>query len=235
MRRQVLFPILMGLLGFGLLALLFNRHGGTVFGIPDDSFASLLVLSCWALFLVGGVLASGRVGEIVRNLVIWAVILLALSAIYLYRYNLQEFGAEMTAGLIPGLPVTRTGLNGATQVILHKTQSGHFETMGSVDGRRVRFLIDTGASQVVLSYRDAQAVGIDVSKLAFNQTVQTANGQAKAAPTRLASVALGPIRREDIRASVSAPGMLDESLLGMNFLGTLTSLRMNRDMLVLQD
>ena len=235
MRRRYVFPLVMGVLGGALVLLLFNRRNGLVFGIPDDTFASAAALTAWAAVLAAGVLSSGRIREIARNMTIWVVALLALSTLYVYRYDLQEAGARLTAGLIPGLPITRTGLNGATEVILQKTKSGHFEATAWVDGHRVNFLIDTGASTVVLTYRDAGNIGLDPAKLSFTQTVQTANGNAKAAFVNLDSIALGPIERDNVRASVSAPGMLDQSLLGMDFLETLTSFQMSRDMLVLQD
>ncbi len=235
MHRRYVFPLVLGVLGVALVLLLFNRRNGLVFGMPEDTFASAAALSAWAAVLAAGVLSSGRIREIVRNMMIWVVALLALSALYIYRYDLQEAGARLTAGLIPGLPITRTGLNGATEVILQKTKSGHFEATAWVDGHRVNFLIDTGASTVVLSYRDAYDIGLDPKKLSFTQTVLTANGKARAASVELARIRLGPIERKHVRASVSAPGMLDQSLLGMDFLETLTSFQMSRDMLVLQN
>ena len=233
--RRYGFPIVMGLLGAALALLLFNRRNGFVLGVPDDAFASAAVLTAWAGVLAASIVASSRIREIARNTTIWIVAIMALSTIYVYRYDLQEVGARLTAGLIPGLPMTRTGLNGATQVLLEKTKSGHFETDASINGHRVNFLIDTGASTVVLTYRDAERIGLDPSKLSFTQMVSTANGKAKAAAVKLDSIALGPIERDNIRASVSAPGMLDQSLLGMDFLETLTSFQMSRDVLVLQD
>lgn len=235
MHRRYVFPLVMGVLGGALVLLVFNRRNGLVFGIPDDTFASAAALTAWAAVLAAGVLSSGRLREIARNMTIWVVALLALSTLYIYRYDLQEAGARLTAGLIPGLPITRTGLNGATEVILQQTKSGHFEARAWVNGHPVNFLIDTGASTVVLSYSDAENIGLAPGKLSFTQTVLTANGKAKAASVRLDKITLGPIERDNVRASVSAPGMLGQSLLGMDFLETLTSFQMSRDMLVLQD
>ncbi|TPW31287.1 retropepsin-like aspartic protease family protein [Pararhizobium mangrovi] len=235
MHRGILFPVLMALIGAALVLLLANHESGTVFGIRDDAFAAVVALSAWAAVLAAGIVSSGRFGEIVRHLAIWAVALLALSTAYLYRYDLQSVGARLTAGLIPGMPITRTSLNGAAEVVLHTTENGHFETTADVDGHWLHFLIDTGASRIMLSYSDARRIGIDTRSLDFSQAIQTANGKAKAAPITIGTISLGPIRRHDIDASVSAPGTLTQSLLGMNFLGTLTSIRMNRDVLVLRD
>lgn len=235
MRRSYLLPLLLGLLGAALVLLIFNRGSGYTLGIPNPAFASTVALGAWAAVLAAGIINAGRLGELARNLMIWVLAILALSTVYIYRYDLQQVGARLTAGLIPGLPVTRTGINGATEVILHKSGSGHFETTAWVNGHRIHFLIDTGASRIVLAYHDAIAIGIDPGALSFTQMVTTANGDAKAAAIQLQEIELGPIRREDVEASVSAPGVLGESLLGMNFLETLTSLQMSRDVLVLRD
>ncbi|MGN6550339.1 MAG: retropepsin-like aspartic protease family protein [Pararhizobium sp.] len=235
MRRSLIFPVLIGILGTALVLLVFNNGGGRTFGIANDAFASTIALGAWAAVLAAGIIHSGRIGEFARNMMIWLFAILALTAVYIYRYDLQEFGARMTAGLIPGLPVTRTGLNGVTEIILHKSGDGHFKTIAWVNGHPVHFLVDTGASQIVLSYQAAQAIGLKPKTLSFTQTITTANGKAKAAAVVLHDVALGPIHRDEIDASVSAPGMLDESLLGMNFLETLSSLQMSRDVLILHD
>ncbi|MNL56771.1 hypothetical protein D3C87_1802890 [compost metagenome] len=63
----------------------------------------------------------------------------------------------------------------------------------------------------------------------------TANGPAMAAPVRLDEIAIGPISRRNVRAMVAQDGMLDESLLGMSFLSTLSSLNMQTDELRLRD
>jgi len=96
-------------------------------------------------------------------------------------------------------------------------------------------LVDTGASRVALSYEDAVKLGLDPDKLAYTQSVLTANGEARAAPVTLSEVAIGPIVRKDIKAMVTEEGKLDQSLLGMSFLSTLDFLQMQTDELRLRD
>jgi aspartyl protease family protein len=92
-----------------------------------------------------------------------------------------------------------------------------------VNGAPVAMLVDTGASTVVLRPSDARLAGVDVDKLNYSVPVQTANGTAYTAAVRLRDVSIGPIHVDTVDALVARPGVLNESLLGMNFLRRLRS------------
>ncbi len=229
--------ILLTILAAGLAFLIFNHDAGQTFGLANDDFGHLVQLSALAVLLASGVLAGrrGRAGEVLRNIAVWLLIALVLVAGYLYRNDLHQFAARITAGLIPGSPVVMTTSEGGDEVVIYRGRGGHFQAQVSVDGKTVPMLVDTGASAVVLSYDDAARLGLDPQNLDYTVRVQTANGEALAAPVRLDAVAIGPIERRDIRALVAADGRLDESLLGMSFLSTLGSLQMQTDQLKLRD
>ena len=108
---------------------------------------------------------------------------------------------------------------GAAQ--LTKDDDGHFWAQASVDGKAVRFLVDTGATAVSLSMADAQRLGIDTSKLNYDYNVITADGRTRAASVKLASVAIAGARVRDVDALVIEKG-LENSLLGMSYLGRLS-------------
>jgi aspartyl protease family protein len=118
-------------------------------------------------------------------------------------------------------------------VIVNRRLSGEFAIAGRVNGARVTFLFDTGASAVVLTADDARRAGVDASRLAFDVPVATANGAAMAAEVRLDQIAVGPIVMRNVSALVARHGALDESLLGMSFLERLKSYTVERDRLVL--
>jgi len=101
-----------------------------------------------------------------------------------------------------------------------------------VDGEPVRFLVDTGASDVVLSPADARRIGFDPAQMSFTRTYNTANGLVQGAPVRLGAVEVGPIRIEDVRASVNGADMR-RSLLGMSFLSRLGGYEVSEDALTL--
>jgi aspartyl protease family protein len=104
----------------------------------------------------------------------------------------------------------------------------------AVNGQSMTLLVDTGASTVVLRPADAERAGIDTADLTYTVPVQTANGTTHAAPARLRSLAIGPLRVRDINALVVPPGSLKENLLGMSFLRRLRSYEFSKDFLTLR-
>ena len=95
-------------------------------------------------------------------------------------------------------------------------QRGHFWVDAAVNGAPVRFMVDTGASSVVLTLADAAAAGYGHGNLTFNIAMSTANGRARAAPIKLREVRLGQLAISDVQALVAEN--LNTSLLGMTFL-----------------
>src|SRR5208337_1538859 len=102
------------------------------------------------------------------------------------------------------------------EVTINRRFSGEFAVAARVDGARVTFLFDTGASMVVLTAADARKAGIDTRGLAFDD-----------------QVAVGPILMRNVPALVARPGALEESLLGMSFLERLKSYTVERGRLIL--
>ena len=108
--------------------------------------------------------------------------------------------------------VDGTGL--AASVVLERDRSGHYVAEGSINGRPVTFLVDTGATDVAVSEKMARALGLEFGP---RITVMTAAGQVGAWVTRLDRVSLGPVERFNVRATIT-PGLDDAALLGMSFL-----------------
>jgi aspartyl protease family protein len=106
-------------------------------------------------------------------------------------------------------------------VSIDKDRNGHFQTEARVDGSYLDFMVDTGATVIALKERDAARIGIRPAPGDFTANVSTANGPAKAARARLASIEIGGVRVRDVDALVMPDGMLDQNLLGMAFLSRL--------------
>lgn len=128
-------------------------------------------------------------------------------------------------------PVAAAVDDGAAQIV--KGADGHFWAEAKVDGRAVRFLIDTGATAVALSQTDAKRLGIDTKGLDYSYKVMTASGQTRAAKVQLASVSVAGAKVRDVDALVIESG-LETSLLGMSYLGRLSSFQATPRALILR-
>ncbi len=101
--------------------------------------------------------------------------------------------------------------------------AGHFWTDADIDGAHIsRVLIDTGATFVVLSSRDAAAAGVTPEPSEFTHTISTANGMARVARMKLGYVRVGDLTIRDVDALVAQKGAMGNSLLGMSFLSKLS-------------
>jgi aspartyl protease family protein len=111
---------------------------------------------------------------------------------------------------------------------------GHYIFEAQVNGAALPMLFDTGASSVVIRSEDAGRVGVNLGGLHYTQTVSTANGTTKVAPTTIATVTVGGITRRDVPAFVALPGVLNFNLLGQSFLARIAGYHLDGDQLILQ-
>lgn len=103
------------------------------------------------------------------------------------------------------------------RVEVPRSPDGHYYLTLDINGAPVRFVIDTGATGMVLSLEDAEKAGIKAGDLAFYDRAQTANGEVRTAPVVLKSVRLGDFEDRAVPAFVNE-GDLFGSLLGMSYL-----------------
>ena len=204
--------------------------------IGSDDMPRFVYLGILGAVVAAGILGSGaRLGYVARSLAVWALVILAMVGGYQYRYELQDVASRLTAGLIPGSPVSFVDAEGGANVMLEKQPGGHFEARATVDGAPVRVIVDTGATATVLTANDARAAGLDPASLAFNVPVSTANGITMAARAVAGEVAVGAIVRRNLPVLVAEAGALERSLLGMNFLGSLSGYDVRGDRMILRD
>jgi aspartyl protease family protein len=115
----------------------------------------------------------------------------------------------------PGGGMSRgTDASGQSTVVLEQGRGNHYLAEGSINGQSITFLVDTGATDVALSERQARSMGL---RFGPQMTVQTAAGPARAWVTRLDQVTVGDLQMNDVRAMIT-PGLGEEALLGMSFL-----------------
>lgn len=114
-----------------------------------------------------------------------------------------------------------TGNAGVRSVTIPRDSRGHFQTEGRIDGRRLGFMVDTGASVIALNETSAAQIGVRPRRSDYTANVSTANGSIKAARTRLAMVDVGGLVVRDVDALVLPDEALSENLLGLSFLSKL--------------
>lgn len=112
--------------------------------------------------------------------------------------------------------VSQKSDGGPQEITLAADAQGHYLTQGTINGKSIRFVVDTGATMVSLGRSDAERIGLD-RRRGQSGTVQTANGQARAWKIRLDTVRIGDITVHGVDGIVHQSD-LPVALLGMSFL-----------------
>jgi aspartyl protease family protein len=170
-----------------------------------------------------------------RNIMILAAIMIGLGTF------MAQIAAKMTPTPASATTVGRNEITvpAPTQAAgrslgIARDGRGHFLAEGRIDGQRIGFMIDTGASVVALNETSAARFGLRPSRGDYNATVTTANGTVKAARTRLAAVDVGGLIVRDVEAMVLPDQALSENLLGLSFLSKLKRFEYANGQLVLE-
>ena len=122
----------------------------------------------------------------------------------------------------------------ARRVALSPDNRGHFQADARVDGREIGFLVDTGATVIALTEKDAARIGIRPFDSDYTTQVNTANGPAKAARARINRIEIGGVVVRDVEALVMPDKALGQNLLGMAFLSRLKRFEYSGGRLVLE-
>jgi aspartyl protease family protein len=232
--NQRLIVIALGLAGFIAIIFILRQSAHTLPSIGGDRFAYVLYMGIWAT-LIGSAILFRResIGDSLKQLVAWIGIFLIIMAAYTHRYEMQDIASRMSAGLIPGSPISAISEDGRVQITLIRNRSGHFSARGAVGSIPVSFLVDTGATDIVLSNTDATNAGIDTGNLRYNIPVSTANGMTTSARKTIGNISVGPIAYDNVTVMIARKGDLGQSLLGMNFINRLRSFEIRGDRMIL--
>jgi aspartyl protease family protein len=124
--------------------------------------------------------------------------------------------------------------SGLRTVSLPADSRGHFQADARVDGRDIGFMVDTGATVIALTEKDAARIGIRPFAGDYTVNVTTANGPAKAARAKIGSIDIGGVVVRDVDALVMPDKELGTNLLGMTFLSRLKRFEYSGGKLVLE-
>ncbi len=207
-----------------------------VWRFPDALYAEQdrvrLVYLLLLLVLVSSSILAGRrlrLRGVAKAAALWTLIVAVVALGTAYRVELGAIGERLLGEFLPH----RGTVLGEGEVRFPAGADGHFRIEAVVDGTPIRFLVDTGASGIVLSPADARRIGFEIDQLRFTGFAETANGTVRTAAVRLGAIEVGPIRLHDLPASVNQAAMRG-SLLGVSFLERLRSFEMRDGALILR-
>lgn len=186
-----------------------------------DTLASVGYLTILLIAIGGWFMASNRpsIGKSLQIALVWGMIFMAAMAIYgMWSDITRSYVAQVTSE--------------DETITLPRARDGHYYATVKINGVNINFLVDTGATDLVLSRADADKIGLDVAELPFLGSAYTANGTVPIAYTLLREVRLGPYLDRSVSASING-GEMDKSLLGMSYLGKYDRIEILNDRLVL--
>lgn len=191
--------------------------------MQSDDIASLLYLVLLGTAIVGWFIAENRknLGQTARMALAWGLIFLGVAA----GYGLWN---DVRTEVLP-----RQSVESASGVIsVPRGRDGHFHLRLQMNDTPVDFLVDTGATDIVLTQRDARRVGLNTEDLAFVGVARTANGTVRTAYATIDEVSLGGVSFQDVSVAVNE-GEMEGSLLGLAYLDRFARLEISNDTLFL--
>lgn len=191
--------------------------------MAGDQIGQLIYLVVLAAAIGGYFVVANRrqLGRMVRHGTLWALIFAGVIA-----------GAGLWSDIRSTVMPRQAVFSEDRRIEVPRAPDGHYYLTLQINGTPVRFVVDTGASDLVLTRKDAERVGLDHAQLSYLEEARTANGVVPTARVRLDEVRLGPVVDENMRAVVNA-GQMDTSLLGMNYLQRYSRMEFVGDRLIL--
>jgi aspartyl protease family protein len=188
-----------------------------------------LIWGIGALALVGSSLIARRlpIAQTLKMILAWLAIFAVALVLVSYRAEFQAVWQRVVFEL--------TGEGGQTSgetLRIRQSPDGHFWVRGTVNGVEQRFLVDSGATTTALSMATATQAGIDIDGKGYPVVISTANGNVEARRATVERFVVGPIVSEDLAVIVS-PAFGDFNVIGMNFLSSLQSWRVEGTVLIL--
>ena len=215
--------------GAALLIFVLNRYfprSDSLLGDPA------IVQTLGFLFLVSSSLLFVRefnLKKTARNILLWLAVGGVLLIGFSFQNELTDLGLRLRGALIPSYAVQ----TGAYEMTISEGEDGHYHVYASVNGVEIPFLIDTGASDIVLDPADAKRLGFDLGALTFDRPFGSANGIGHGARAEVDTLSVGAFHLAHVPVSINGAEM-GSSLLGMAFLKRLKSYSFSGGKLILR-
>ncbi len=190
--------------------------------MSGDDIGQLTYLALLGAAIAAYFIADNRqsLSHNLRQAITWGLLFLGIIA----AYGLWD---GIRAEVMP-----RQALVAEGTIEVPRGQDGHYHLVLRLNDTPISFIVDTGASDVVLTRSDAARIGIDPDTLIYLGRASTANGEVRTAPTYVEQVDLNGITDRNMRVLVN-DGEMQGSLLGMSYLSRFDSLEIRGDRLIL--
>lgn len=174
----------------------------------SDFYAQLIYLGLLGLVLGGAFLLSSKLklGQSLQMASIWALIFVGAIAVVGLWGDIRD-----------DVFASQTQVDDAGKITIPRSRDGHYHLTLDINDAPIHFIVDTGATDIVLNKSDAQTVGLGPKDLVYLGRASTANGEVRTARVRLDTVRIGPHTDTNVPAVVN-DGDLHQSLLGMGYL-----------------
>lgn len=182
----------------------------------DQALGFIYFLGCLVLILSALTVRRIPIAQGLKMFFSWVLIFLALFVAFTLKDDFLDLGKRVVAEA-RGEPIAVA--DGRT-LRIRQSMDGHYWVTGSLNGEKVKFLVDSGATVTSISTATARRAGIDTSS-GLIAVVQTANGTTRVKRGRAESLIVGPIERRNVAVHVS-DGFGNTNVLGMNFLSSLS-------------
>ena len=194
----------------------------------DDGIS--FVWGIGALVLVVSSLVAQKlpIGKAIKMALMWVAIFGGFFVLFLFKDEGREVWRRATAEISGD-----AGQVEGTTLRLKREEDGHYWVRASVNGTPVRFMIDSGATTTTLSPSSARAAGLKPSG-GFPVVVDTANGTVELQRAEIDTLSVGNIVQHNAKVLIGSEGLGDTNLLGMSFLSTLKSWRVEEATLILE-
>ncbi|MEE9389372.1 MAG: TIGR02281 family clan AA aspartic protease [Paracoccaceae bacterium] len=191
--------------------------------MQEDDIAQLAYLLVLGVAVVGWFIAENRksMGKAARQALVWGLIFIGVIAGAGLWSDIRDDVNPRQSLIAPGIVEVPRGID------------GHYYLVLQLNGTAVEFIVDTGATDMVLSQKDAERIGLSIDDLIFSGQANTANGIVRTARARVDSVRLDDIEDHNVGVSVNG-GDMEGSLLGMSYLRRFDSIEITGDRMILK-
>jgi aspartyl protease family protein len=197
--------------------------------VMEDGPSIIWGVTCIVLLVAS--LAARRLplGQLSKMILGWITIFAALFVIFSFRFEFLSIWERVKADFSGSAGQNISG----EAIAIRRQDDGHYWLQVAVNGNPVRFMIDSGATTTAVNANTAAETDVEVDSNGFPIIIETANGRVTAKRGSIKILQIGPHKISDHHVVVS-DSFGDTNVLGMNFLDSMKSWKVEGNVMTLQ-